>query len=172
MGYTARWKVLEDLMIELRKKGVTESPELLNNLKSAKLMIKISEAEGCGGEADQKVEEYLRNVESSLLTEAETVLIPETVDKWLRRLEEANAGCEVCKENSELEAKFITGVPKDQKWVRVEPIDTLTSKRIKQMAQEGKLSVKPQKDGRLVVFGQQESIKEFLKKMTAEANKK
>ena len=64
MGHTSSWKVLEDLMIELRKKGVTISPDVINDLRSAKLMIKISEAERSRGEATQKVEEYLGNVES------------------------------------------------------------------------------------------------------------
>ena len=94
---------------------------------------------------------------------------PETVDQWLRRLEEANA--ETCEEKIE-ENKFITGVPRDQKWVRVEPIGNLPTERIQQIAKESNLSVNPQKDGRLVVYGQPESIKEFLKKMTAEAIKK
>ena len=41
MGHTANWKVLEDLMIELRKNGVAISPEVLTDLKSAKLMITL-----------------------------------------------------------------------------------------------------------------------------------
>ena len=78
-------------MIELRKKGVSIPPEVINDLRSAKLMIKISEAEGSRGDASQKVEEYLGSVESCLITEAQKALSPETVDQWLRRLEEANA---------------------------------------------------------------------------------
>jgi hypothetical protein len=56
-------------------------------------------------------------------------------------------------------------VPRDQKWVRVEPIANLPSGRIQQIAKEQNLQVNQQKDGRLVVYGQQEDIKEFLKKM-------
>ena len=104
-----------------------------------------------------------------LLTSAQKALSTETVDQWLRRLEEANS--ETCEEKKE-ENKFITGVPRDQKWIRVEPIGNLPSDRIKLIAKESNLSVNPQKDGRLVVYGQPEVIKEFLKKMTAEAIKK
>jgi len=170
MSHTATWKVLEDLMIELRKKGVTVPPEVLTDLKSAKLMIKISEAEGSRGEASQKVEEYLGTVESYLITEAQKVLSPETVDRWLVRLEEANV--ETCEEQAAEENKFITGVPRDQKWVRVEPVGNLPTERIQQLAKESNLSVNPQKDGRLLVYGQPECIQGFLKKMTAEAVKK
>ena len=169
MSNTAAWKVLEDLMIELRKKGVNIPPEVINDLRSAKLMIKISETEGSRGEASQKVEEYLGSVESYLITEGQKALSPETVDHWLRRLEEASV--EICEEQVE-ENVFITGVPRDQKWVRVEPVGNLLTERIQQIAKESNLSVNPQKDGRLVVYGQPECIKEFLKKMTAEAIKK
>jgi hypothetical protein len=169
MSHTATWKVLEDLMIELRKKGVIIPPEVLTDLKSAKLMIKISEQEGGRGDASQKVEEYLGTVESYLITEAQKVLNPEIIDQWLVRLEEANT--ETCEEQVE-ENIFITGVPRPQKWVRVEPVGNLPTERIQQFAKESNLSVNPQKDGRLVVYGQSECIKEFLKKMTAEAIKK
>jgi hypothetical protein len=169
MGYTATWRILEDIIIELRKKGVTIPPNVMTDLKSAKLMINISQAEGSTGEVTQKVEEYLANVEGYLITEAEKTFGSERVDEWLRRLEAAI--CEVC-EVKEEEDKFILGVPRDQKWIRVEPIQSLRPERLKQLAQELNLTVNPQKDGRLVVYGQPENIKEFLKKMTAEAIKK
>ncbi|MGA3059265.1 MAG: DUF2096 family protein [Candidatus Bathyarchaeia archaeon] len=169
MSHTATWKVLEDLMIELRNKGASIPPNVINDLRSAKLMIKISEAEGSRGDASQKVEEYLGTVDSYLITEAQKILSPETVDHWLRQLEEANV--EICEEPVE-ENKFIIGVPRDQKWVRVEPVSNLPMERILQIAKESNLSVNQQKDGRLVVYGQPECIKGFLKKMTAEAVKK
>ena len=36
-------------MLELRKKGTAIPPNIINELRSAKLMIKISEAEGSRG---------------------------------------------------------------------------------------------------------------------------
>jgi hypothetical protein len=169
MSHAATWKILEDLMIDLKKKGVTISPTVINDLRSAKLMIKISESAGSTGDISLKVEEYLRTVESNLINEAQKNFGAEVVDKWLRRLEDAAI------ENSEEKAEeniFITNVPRDQKWVRIEPINNLPTERIEQIAEESHLSVNPQKDGRLVVYGQQEGIREFLKKLTAEANKK
>ncbi len=146
MSHTATWKILEDLMIELKKKGVTIPPNVINDLRSAKLMIKISESAGSTGDISQKVEEYLGNVESYLINEAQKTLGSEIVDQWLRRLEDATA--ETSEEKTE-ENKFITNVPRDQKWVRVEPISNLPTERIQQIAKESSLSVNPQKDGRL-----------------------
>jgi hypothetical protein len=169
MSHTATWKILEDLMVELKKKGITIPSNVINDLRSAKLMIKISESAGDTGDLSQKVEEYLGNVESFLINEAQITLSPEIVDLWLRRLEDGTAETSEAKIE---ENKFITNVPRDQKWVRVEPINNLPTKCILQIAKGSNLSVNPQKDGRLVVYGQPEAIKEFLKKMTTEANKK
>jgi hypothetical protein len=169
MGHNiATWKLLEEMMIELKKKGLSIPPNIMEDLRAAKSMIKLSCVENSYGEAIQKAEEYTANVEAYLVTEGQKILGSEIVDKWLRRLEEANA--EVCEEKK-AEDKFVTGVPRDQKWVRVEPINNLSAKRIQQIAKEQNLTVNQQKDGRLVVFGQPEVIKEFLKKMTAEAAK-
>jgi|SRR5450756_145087 len=169
MGHNmATWKLLEDMMIVLKKKGVRIPSNVMEDLRSAKSMIKLSCMENSRGEAIQKAEEYTANVEAYLVTEAQKVMGSETVDQWLRRLEEANA--EVCEE-TKAEDKFVTGVPRDQKWVRVEPITNLSTERIQQIAKEQKLQVKSQKGGRLLVYGQPGGIKEFLKKMTAETAK-
>ena len=169
MTHNTTWKTLEDLMLELKKKGVTIPTTVINDLRSAKLTIKISESADSNGDISQKVEEDLRSVESFLINEAHKTLDSESVDQWLRRL--GNGAVETIGAKTE-ETKFITNVPRDQKWVRIEPITNLTHKRIMQIAKESNLSVNPQKDGRLVVYGQQDGIKEFLKKITAETTKK
>ena len=169
MGYTAKWEVLEDLLVELRKKGVEMPPTVINDLRSAKLMIKIAEAGESTGDARLKLEEILGGVETYLVTEAQNVLSAQAVDEWLRRLDEANLS--TCEIKGEKENTFITGVPRDQKWVRVEPIPNLPTERLKQIAKESNLSANQQKDGRLVVYGREEGIKAFLKKMAEEATK-
>ena len=170
MGYTAKWKVLEDLMVELRRKGVEMPPTVVNDLRSAKLMIKIAEVGESTGDATLKLEEILGSVESYLVTQAQNILSAQAVDEWLRRLDEATLPtCEIKGEN---ENTFITDVPRDQKWIRVEPIPNLPAERLKQIAKESNLSANQQKDGRLVVYGQQEDIKVFLKKMAEEATKR
>ncbi|MCW4004516.1 MAG: DUF2096 domain-containing protein [Candidatus Bathyarchaeota archaeon] len=163
MGHNlATWKTLEDLMIELRKKGVSVPSNVVEDLRAARSMIKLTSMEDSRGEVFQKAEEYLANVEAYLITEAQKVFGSEKTDEWFKRLEEASA--QVCEELKE-EDKFITGVPRDQKWIRVEPIDNLPAERIQQIAKEHNLGVKPQNNGRLVVFGQPEDIKQFLKAM-------
>ena len=166
MGHNmATWKLLEDMLIELKKKGGSIPSDIMEDLRAAKSMINLSCMKG-GGDAIQKTEEYTATVEAYLVNEAQKIFGSETADQWLKRLEDANA--EVCDE-IKTENNFVTGVPRDQKWVRVEPIETLPTERILQLAKERKLQVKSQNDGRLLIYGQNEDIKTFLKKMTAEA---
>ncbi len=170
MGYAAKWKVLEDLMLELRKKGLEAPSNVINDLRSAKLMIKIAEAGESQGDSALKLEEIIGSVESDLITQAQTVLSAEEVDEWLKWLDEASLP--TCEIKGKSETTLITGVPRDQKWIRIEPMSTLPTEMLLKIAKENSLAVNQQKDGRLVVYGQQEGIKAFLRKMTEEAKPK
>ena len=170
MGYATMWKILEEIITEFRKKQLTIPETVMNDLKAAKTMINIvASADSDHGEANLKIEGYLGNVEAYLVTEAQKHFTHEQIDTWLRRLEQAN--CCTCEESTE-EQRFVAGVPRDQKWVRVEPLPDLPTEELKRLAQETKLSTSTQKDGRMIVYGQAENLKEFLKKMTGKAGKK
>ncbi len=168
MGYLAVWKVLDEIITEFRKKQLTIPERAMNDLKAARTMINIVGASEGHGENSLKIDEYLGSVEAALVTEAQKHFAAEHIDKWLRRLEKAN--CEMGNEDTG-ELRFIAGVPRDQKWIRVEPLANLTAERIRQFAKETSLSVSTQKDGRMIVYGQAENLKEFVKKMTTETNK-
>ena len=172
MGYAETWKILEEIIIELRKKGLTIPVTVMTDLKSAKTMIKLMEAETGKGEMAPQTEQYLRNVESYLITEAEKHFSPERIDEWLRRLDQATV--EVCgcvEEEVKEESRFVPGLPRDQKWVRVAPLTSLPSEKLKQLAEESNLSLKEEKDGHLIAYGKPEDIRGFVKKMTAQAAK-
>ncbi len=165
----ASWKLLEDMMLELKKAGTAIPPKVVEDLRTTKSLLELSCTEGSHGDAIQKAEEYLANVEAYIMTEGQSVFGEEKVDGWLRQIEEANV--EVCAEPRRAEDKFVTGVPRDQKWVRVEPIGEWTKEKILQFAQEHSLQVKSQDDGKLVVYGQPEDLKAFVKKMAAQKTK-
>ena len=176
MGYEAVWKVLEEIFIELRKKGVETPPTVMNDLKSAKILMKVLDAsERDRGETAPKIDQYLGSVEAHLVTEAQKTFPPARIDAWLKRVEEASCDmCQTCtvkNEKAEKVQKFITGVPRDQKWIRVEPLANLPAEKLKQLAGETNLSFREEKDGHLIVHGNPESIKIFVKKMTERASK-
>ncbi len=168
MGYLAMWKVLEEIITEFRKKQLPIPETVMNDLKAAKTMINIVGASEGHGENNLKIEEYLGSVEAQLITEAQKHFAAEHIDKWLRRLETAH--CEIGDENTG-ELRFIAGVPRDQKWIRIEPLPNLPAEKLKQLAKEASLSVSTQDDGRMIVYGQAENLKAFVKKMVTETNK-
>jgi hypothetical protein len=171
MGYGETWKILEEILIELRKKGQLAPENVMNDLKSAKTLIKLVETGEDRGEIGPKVEQYLASVEAYLVTEAQKIFTPERVDEWLRRLEASS--CNVCvgepKTVTKEESRFVPGLPRDQKWVRVTPIAALPQEKLEQLAVESGLEFKEEKDGHLIVFGNAVSIRDFVKKMTAHA---
>ena len=168
MGYTAKWKALEDLVLELKKNGFDVPSNLISELRSAKLMINIAGTEGSEGESTIKLDEVLGSLESELITAAQNVLPPESVDMWLKRFGEA--GSAAGEKALVVEEKLITGVPRDQKWVRAEPSGSLTVEKIMQMAKEGR-TVKPQQDNRMVVYGSR-SHQRFHQKNDSGSNEK
>jgi hypothetical protein len=172
MGYSETWKILEQIIIEFRKKGSPVPATVMTDLKAAKTMIELMDAETGKGEIAPQTEQYLRNVESYLITEAQKHFPPERIDEWLRRLDVATVEtCGCVKGDVKKESRFIPGLPRDQKWVRVMPITSLPAEKLKQLAEESNLSLKKEQDGHLIAYGKPEDIKEFVKKMTTQASR-
>jgi hypothetical protein len=177
MGYEAVWKVLEEIVIQLRKKGVETPTKIVKDLKSAKILMKVLDAsESDHGETAPKIELYLGSVEAYLITEAQKNFPPARIDTWLKRIEEANCDtCQTCRLRStkteKSETNFVTGIPRDQKWIRVKPLTNLSAEKLKEFAEETTLSFREEKDGLLTVHGSAKNIKKFVEKMTKQASK-
>jgi hypothetical protein len=161
-------RVLEEMIIEFRKKGLAVPQNVLDDIKSARVLMKVEEADDRGrGETSPKIDEFLGSVEAYLVTEAQKKLPPEKIDEWLRKLEAA--GCDTCMAEEKDESRFIPGLPRNQKWVRVKPLASLPAEKLKEFAADLQLSVRSESDGHLLVFGSDEGIKAFVKKMTSQA---
>jgi hypothetical protein len=167
MGHTmAAWKTLEDLLIELRRKDVQIPAGIVEDLRAARSMIELSCSEGVHEEAVQKAEEYTANVEAFLISQAQEVFEAKAVDEWFKRLEEANMQPNA--EVETVEGKFVVGVPRGQKWIRIETDSKLSEAYLLKLAGERNLTVNKQPDGRLVVYGQPGDVKAFVKQVAAE----
>jgi len=163
-------RVLEEMIIEFRKKGMQVPQNILTDLKSARVLMKVDNADQKGrGETAPKIDEYLSTVEAYLITEAQKTLLPEQVDEWIRRLDAAS--CDVCSAAEKEDKWFVQGIPRDQKWIRIEPIDNMPLEKLKELSTETNLSFREENDGHLTVFGNAEDIKNFIKKMTEQAQK-
>jgi hypothetical protein len=172
MSSIAAWKILEEMTLKLRKKGVEIPANIINDLRSAKSMMEISTAEKSSGDFMEKIQDCLDTVEAYLVTKAQETFGEKAADDFLRQLEESSCStCQTCQPNKKNENKFVAGVPRDQKWIRVEPIEGLSPEKLVEMAGEQNLSVIAQQDGKLVVYGQPVDLKVFVKKMTTQTAK-
>lgn len=162
MGYLSVWKVLEEMATDFRKKGITLPANVISSLRHAKTLINVLKADPSCIDTEQKIEEYLRRVESSLVSEGQKTLGTDYVEKWLKRLDEASR--KIYEEEKE-EARFIPGLPREHKWIRVKPSTELPVEKLKTLAKETGLSCTLQNDGYLLVYGEDGCIKDFVKKM-------
>ncbi|MDH5662830.1 MAG: DUF2096 domain-containing protein [Candidatus Bathyarchaeota archaeon] len=163
MSYEENWKVLADLLTELRKKGEKIPTDVMNDIRSAKTMIQILKADPTYIKSIPRIETYLRNVESYAVLMAQEKLGTEFVEGWLRKLEKAKK-TEI-KEKEEVTPRFVPGLPRDKNWVRVQISEDTPREDVESLVKENKLSCKMQKNGYMLVHGNGESIKSFVKKM-------
>jgi len=162
MGYLAAWKVLEEMVTDFRKRGISVPAQIMNDLRSAKTLINVLKADPSRVDTSQKIEEYLLKVESYIVSEGQNIFGTEYVEGWLKRLDEAS---KKVYEEEEEEKRFISGVPRELKWIRVKPSAELPTEKLKVLAERSNLSYNVQNDGCLLVYGEDERIKEFVKKM-------
>jgi len=147
-------------MIDLRRRGVSIPSNVISDLKYARTLINVLRADPSRLETSQKIEECLNNVESFLISEGQR-FGDKYVEEWLKRLEEASRKID----EEESVSRFVPGLPREQRWIRVKPSDEMPLDSLKALAEELKLSHEEQSDGYLLVYGEDERIKEFVKKM-------
>ena len=162
MGNMAVWKVLEEIIIELRKKAIETPKEIIDDLKSAKVLLEIN-----GSNSVQKdtvtIEKYLDNIEIYVFNEMQNKFESRIVEEWLKRLLKART-----KElHFEKENKFISGIPRNKKWIRVKSIPELPKNIIEKNAKDKNLIIGSHKDGKVTIYGKEEDIRKFIKKITA-----
>ena len=64
------------------------------------------------------------------------------------------------------EKKFISGVPRDQKWIRVKPISELPKEMLEKIAEDENLMLSSYTDGKITIYGETKNIQNFIKKIT------
>jgi len=160
MGYLVVWKVLEEMITDFRKRGVFIPSNVFDDLKYARTLINVLKADPSRLETSQKIEECLNNVESYLISEGQR-FGDKYIEEWLKKIDEA--GRKIDEEESV--SRFVPGLPKEQRWVRVKPSEEMPINDLKVLAGELNLSFEVQSDGCLLVYGEDERVKDFVKKM-------
>jgi hypothetical protein len=162
LGYDEWWKTLESLIAEFRKRNVAIPDEAMTSLKSAKTLINVYKADSSRVESIPDIENCLLDVESTLINMVKERLGQDAMERWMEKLEKAR------KERPKVEAaaaRFIPGLPKDKHWIRVLLSDDILKEDVEKIADALGLSRRVQDDGFLLVYGDKEKVRSFIKKM-------
>jgi len=163
MGYASIWKVLEEMTTDFKKKGATVPENVMDDLKSAKTLLRVLKADMTHGETLQKIGAFLGNVESYLVSEGEKLFGEQYAQEWLKRIDEAGRKKPG---EEEQEERFVAGLVPGQRWIRVKPSKELPSDRLEKLIKDTGLSYKVQADEFLLVYGEDSKLKDLVKKMT------
>jgi len=165
MGYGEIWKILDDLIIEFRKRGENVPPNVIEDLRAAKTMIQVLKADPTRTENVPSIEMYLENVESHLIFTSQK-FGPKFAESWMRKLYEARKTVRMGEEEKAWEptSKFVPGLPRGQKWVRVQVSAETPKNEMKKLAAECGLSTRMQTDGYMLIYGDGAKLKLFVQK--------
>ena len=169
MGYEEAWKVLSELVKELRKKGETIPANIMKDLRSAKTMIQVFKADTTHIENIPQIETYLGSAESYLFLMIEEKYGRKFFEEWMEKLSLARREVE---KKEETVSKFVPGLPRGKHWVRIQISKQTPQEEIERLVKEEKLSCKMQKNGYMLVYGNIESIKSFVNKLRVHANER
>lgn len=156
---------MADLVAELVRSGESVPSNVMKDLRSAKTMIEILKADQSRSEHLLRIEEYLKGVESYVIPAAKTKFGEEYANEWLKSILEAQSTVRARKE--EPGRRLPIGIPRDRFWIRIEPSREMPKEKIERLAKEEGLDSRPERDGYILVHGQESRLKRFVRR-TAE----
>jgi len=166
MGYGEVWKILDNMVMEFKKRGEPVPSNVIEDLRAAKTMIQVLKADPNRAENIPSIEMYLGNVESYLIFVGQQKFGDQFYDTWMAELRRARAtiGAGAKEEAWEPASKFVPGIPRGQRWLRVQVSDETPEREIQKLASDSGLSTKKQTDGYVLVYGDEEKLKQFVHK--------
>jgi len=162
MSHEEKWNTLSDLLIKLQEMGEKIPANVIKDLRSAKTIIQVLKADPSHIESSSRIDTYLRSVESYVIFAAEK-LGTKTVEEWLKKIKDIKKVKK--KEERTTVSRFTSGVPRDKSWMRIKILDDILTEDVKKFVRENKLSYKMQENGYILVYGNEENVKSFVKRM-------
>jgi hypothetical protein len=159
------WQVLADLIAEFRKRGETVPPEIMEDLRSAKSLVQVSRANPSHSRDITQIEVYLNNVEFYLIPRAQEKFEQKFVAEWMKKLGTARAGTTEEDAAGSTVSKFLPGMPRATPWMRVKISEDIPQDAVRAMAKDLGLLTSENEKGYLLVYGDKEKLRLFVKKM-------
>ncbi|MGD8565452.1 MAG: DUF2096 family protein [Candidatus Bathyarchaeota archaeon] len=168
MGYLEVWKVLEDIIVDFRKKEITIPKNIMADLRHVKTLINVLQADPDCLDTRKKVEDRLHEVESYLVSEAQIKFGSKYVEALLVKLDIA---IKKTGDKDEQETRFVSGLPRKHRWIRVRISAELPIKHLKSIIENLGLSYRETDGESLLVYGADQQIKELITKMKEDYKK-
>ncbi|MEM2539087.1 MAG: DUF2096 family protein [Candidatus Bathyarchaeia archaeon] len=162
MSWETRWKILSDVTTDLIKGGVTVPPNVINDLRSAKVILEIIKVDRSRPENISRLEECLSNVEAYVLSAARDRFGDKYVEDVLKKL----CSLEVEEGEEKVQLSFRPGFPRDEKWIRVKITNEITPKDLENIAGELGLKVRVEEDGYMLIHGGEKELRDFVKRVS------
>lgn len=163
MDYESLWKNLEALMVELTKRGTNIPKEFIDDLKSAKTMINIYKTDPTSLDITTDIELYIGKIEPSLLYLAESDVSKEYADKWLKKINSARTMEK--NEQTVTKTKYVSGVSKGEYWIRMKSSGLINEAEMGELLRKLNLSCSMQENDYLLIRGNEEKVKTFVKEV-------
>jgi len=162
LNYDTLWKLMANLIGDLKRRGESVPPRIMNDLRSMKTMIEVAKIDRSNPQVISRIEEYLTSLESHLLPIAREKIGEEYVDALMEKIAEAQKDTSTFEQK--MEKRFPVGVPRDKDWIRIKPTEETPLDVIKRISREVGLKHQIQEDGYVLLYGRKEQIKEFVRR--------
>ncbi|MCX8170435.1 MAG: DUF2096 family protein [Candidatus Bathyarchaeota archaeon] len=162
MNWELRWRILSDVTTDLLRGGVMVPPNIINDLRSAKVILEILKVDRSQPENISRLEDCLSNVEVYVLTAARGKFGEKYVENILRRL----YSMEVEKSGEEMRLFFHPGLPRDEKWIRVKITDETPLEVLESIAGELGLKLEAESGRYVLVHGGEKELKDFVRRVS------
>ncbi len=167
-AYAKVWQVLEDLAIELKRRGVNVPQETIDDLRSAKTTITVYERDPTYPDNVLQVEMLLGKVEASLVYIAEANFGRTFADEYQRKILDART---VKLDTEAASSRFIPGIPSGEHWIRFKPKGAQEKRTVEQLVEKLELSLRAEANGSLIIHGSENSVKELVRKIAEKTRK-
>jgi hypothetical protein len=169
MDYLALWKVFEELITELKKKGINITDQTMKKLRGSRATINIYAADPSYQQTSADLMTQLTELEMELMTLAEQEIGYEFANDWLEKIDAAR---KAEPSTPALYKGFPQGVPRSDYWIRFTVGDTIPLDELQKMAAEYKLSIKEESSDQVLVHGEKNKVKQLVKTMTEKQREK
>jgi len=164
-------KVLDELMLDLIDRGIDIPGHVADDLKAGRLMARLGSRQSDDAASETKARAALESVEFNLLALVDIHLSVEAAEAWQRKINSAYQE-EITAQVPQVSApKFGSGVPKGDRWVRLQLDYLNTVEDADKMLDKYAVSILEQEDGYLMIHGRNEDISAFLKELRQKVGK-